>query len=134
MLLIPHLASKPFSALWTVTSGLSFAPLASVPIYSSTKAALHSFTWSLRHQLADTSVRVIEILPPAVDTDLQAPGLHTFGVNVDVFADSILERLSAGETEIGYGMAESSRVAFRSAFEIAFGNMNKNLHFSAPST
>ncbi|KAF0741365.1 hypothetical protein Ae201684_003475 [Aphanomyces euteiches] len=124
MLWIPHFLKKPFAAFITVTSGLSFAPLANVPVYSSTKAALHSFTWSLRYQLADTPIKVIEILPPAVDTDLQAPGLHTFGVNVDEFADAVYGRLSAGEDEIGYGLAETGRVAFRNAFGDSFVAMS----------
>lgn len=75
--------SKPDSAIINITSGLAFAPLARTPVCSATKAALHSFTLSLRHQLNDTPVKVIEIAPPAVDTDLGGPGLHTFGVNVD---------------------------------------------------
>ncbi|OQR91917.1 protein phosphatase 2C [Achlya hypogyna] len=94
---------------------------------------MHSFTWSLRHQLRETTIRVIEIVPPAVDTDLQAPGLHKFGVNVDVFADSVFQRLSAGETEIGFGMAEDRRVAFATAFEDGFKQMNAHLHFSPPA-
>ncbi|OQR94849.1 DltE [Achlya hypogyna] len=122
LLLIPHLKTKPFSTLVTVTSGLSFAPFASVPVYSSTKAAMHSFTWSLRHQLRETPIRVIEIIPPAVATDLQAPGLHKFGVNVDVFADSVFERLSAGETEIGFGTAEERRIPFPQLLKAASSN------------
>ncbi|KAF0698211.1 Aste57867_11196 [Aphanomyces stellatus] len=129
LLWVPFFVKKPFAAIINVTSGLSFAPLASVPVYSSTKAALHSFTWSLRYQLASTPIKVIEILPPAVDTDLQAPGLHTFGVNVDEFADSIFARLAAGEDEIGFGMAENSRVAFRNAFEKGFTALNAQVSF-----
>ena len=52
---------------------------------------------SLRWQLKDTHVRVVEIIPPAVNTDLQAPGLHTFGVNVDEFADHVFDELAAGK-------------------------------------
>ena len=53
-----------------VTSGLAFSPLAIIPIYCATKAALHSFTMSLRKQLEKTSVKVFELAPPMVDTDL----------------------------------------------------------------
>src|SRR5256885_16038777 len=56
-LFIPHLLKRPHAAILNVTSGLSFVPLAAVPIYSATKAALHSFTLSLRHQLTGTSIR-----------------------------------------------------------------------------
>ncbi|ETV85194.1 hypothetical protein H257_03018 [Aphanomyces astaci] len=124
LLWTPFLLKKPFAAFVNVTSGLSFAPLASVPVYSSTKAALHSFTWSLRYQLANTSIKVIEVIPPAVDTDLQAPGLHTFGVNVDEFADAVYARLGAGEVEIGFGMAEAARLAFRQSFGEGFAQLN----------
>src|SRR5919201_883744 len=63
-LLIPHLVRQKHPAIINVTSGLSFAPLATVPVYCATKAALHSFTLSLRRQLAGTSVQVIEVIPP----------------------------------------------------------------------
>ena len=94
-MLIPHLRQQAGAAIINVTSGLSFTPAAFVPIYSATKAALHSFTLSLRHQLVPTGISVLEIIPPAVDTDLGGPGLHTFGVPVDIFADSIMARLAA---------------------------------------
>ena len=81
-LFIPHLRRTPRAAILNVTSGLSFVPIARAPIYCATKAALHSFTLSLRRQLVDSDITVIEIIPPAVDTDLGGPGLHTFGVNV----------------------------------------------------
>ena len=69
-LLIPHLKKKDRAAIINVSSGLAFVPLASVPVYSATKAGLHSFTLSLRHQLRKSNVRVIEIIPPTVDTEL----------------------------------------------------------------
>jgi uncharacterized oxidoreductase len=96
-------AKKEQSAIINVTSGLAFTPFAIAPIYSATKAALHSFTISLRHQLSDTSVEVIEIAPPAVHTDLGGAGLHGQGEPLDAFADAIFQGLEAGEQEIGYG-------------------------------
>ncbi|GAB3845305.1 SDR family oxidoreductase [Hymenobacter terrigena] len=123
-LLVPHLRQRPGAAIINVTSGLSFAPAAFVPIYSATKAALHSFTLSLRHQLAPMGISVLEIVPPAVDTDLGGPGLHTFGVNVDEFADSVMARLAAGEQEVGYGSSEKSRLASRAELDEQFRVMN----------
>jgi len=123
-LFIPHLHAKPQAAIVNVTSGLSFAPLANVPVYCATKAALHSFTLSLRHQLRDTSIDVVEIVPPAVDTDLGGPGLHTFGVDVDEFADAVMSRVAAGEREVGYGFAEQSRHASREQLDATFEHMN----------
>ena len=124
-LLVPHLRQRPGAAIINVTSGLSFAPAAFVPIYSATKAALHSFTLSLRHQLEPEGIAVLEIVPPAVDTDLGGPGLHTFGVNVDAFADSIMDRLAQGEQEVGYGTSEKSRLASRAELDEQFRMMNK---------
>jgi uncharacterized oxidoreductase len=123
-LLLPQLISKPDSAIINITSGLAFAPLARTPVYSATKAALHSFTLSLRHQLNDTPVKVIEIAPPAVDTDLGGPGLHTFGVNVDEFADATFARLAGEDLEIGYGFGESARTASRAELDQLFVRIN----------
>ncbi|MGF6884265.1 putative oxidoreductase [Nocardia sp. GAS34] len=72
--LLPALVSRPRAAILNVTSGLAFAPNASMPTYCATKAALHSYTQSLRFQLRDTAVQVIEIVPPRVQTEL-ADGL-----------------------------------------------------------
>jgi uncharacterized oxidoreductase len=71
--LLPQLQSRPAAAILNVSSGLGFVPLPVTPTYSATKAALHSYTVSLRVQLAGTPVEVIEIIPPAVATDL-TPG------------------------------------------------------------
>jgi uncharacterized oxidoreductase len=71
--LLPHLRKQTHAAVMNVSSGLAFVPLPVTPTYSATKAALHSYTVSLRVQLAGTQVEVIEIIPPAVATDL-TPG------------------------------------------------------------
>jgi uncharacterized oxidoreductase len=123
-LLLPHLRQQREPAIINVSSGLAFAPMAAAPIYSATKAALHSFTLSLRRQLAGTGVRVLEIVPPAVNTDLGGPGLHTWAVPVDDFADSIVARLAAGEEEVGYGTSEASRLASRAELDARFRQMN----------
>lgn len=124
-LFVPHLAKQERPAIVNVTSGLSFVPLANVPVYCATKAALHSFTLSLRHQLAGSPIQVIEVIPPAVDTDLGGPGLHTFGVPVDEFADSVFQRLAAGELEIAYGFAQQSSRASRQELDAIFSRMNQ---------
>ncbi len=123
-LFIPHLMRQERPAIINVTSGLAFSPLARVPIYCATKAALRSFTLSMRHQLRDTPIKVIEIIPPAVNTDLGGVGLHTFGVPVDEFADSTMERLCRGELEIPYGFAEQASRASRAELDQIFQRMN----------
>jgi len=69
--LLPALLNKPRAAILNVSSGLAFMPSALTPMYCATKAALHSYTQSLRFQLRGTSVQVIEIIPPQVQTALQ---------------------------------------------------------------
>jgi uncharacterized oxidoreductase len=124
MLFTQHLASKERSAIVNVTSGLAFVPLAFVPTYSATKAGLHSFTQSLRFQLKDTSIEVYEVAPPAVDTDLGGPGKHTFGVNVDDFADHVMSKFAAGIQEFGYETSELSRTASYDERSTLFWKMN----------
>ena len=74
--LLPHLRKQPNAAILNVTSGLAYVPRADAPTYSASKAALRSFTESLRHQLRKTTVQVIEIAPPLVATGL-TPGDDT---------------------------------------------------------
>ncbi|WP_043834166.1 SDR family oxidoreductase [Muricoccus aerilatus] len=71
--LLPHLVAQPKAAVVNVSSGLAFVPRADTPTYSATKAAIHSYSMSLRHQLRNTAVQVIELAPPLVATDL-TPG------------------------------------------------------------
>jgi uncharacterized oxidoreductase len=123
-LFIPHLLKRERAAIINVTSGLSFSPLAAVPVYCATKAALHSYTLSLRQQLKDTPIRVVEVIPPAVDTDLGGPGLHTFGANVNEFADDVMGKIQAGASEAAYGFAEQASRASRVELDAIFQRMN----------
>jgi uncharacterized oxidoreductase len=123
-LFIPHLRERPRPSIINVTSGLAFAPLAATPVYCASKAALHSFTLSLRRQLADTPIRVVEILPPAVDTDLGGPGLHTFGIPIAELMDGVIPRLEQGELEIAHGFAAQSSQASRGELDAMFDRMN----------
>jgi len=68
--LLPTLLKQPHAAIMTVTSGLAFIPMAMTPTYCATKAAIHSYTQSLRYQLRDTAIQVIELAPPYVATGL----------------------------------------------------------------
>ena len=71
--LLPHLKQQPKATIMTVTSGLAFTPLALTPTYCATKAAMHSWSVSLRYQLRGTSVEVLELAPPYVRTELMGP-------------------------------------------------------------
>ena len=68
--LMPHLLKQPKATIFTVSSGLAFVPLAAFPTYNATKAAIHSYSMSLRYQLQDTNIKVREIIPPWVATEL----------------------------------------------------------------
>lgn len=123
-LFIPHMLKHKEAAIVNVTSALAFSPLANVPVYSATKAALRSFTLSLRHQLSGSPVSVVEIIPPAVDTDLGGVGMHTFGAPVADFADSVWEQLQNGSAEATYGLSAEAARASREGLDAIFRRMN----------
>lgn len=68
--LLPHLEKQPKAAVMTVSSGLAFVPMAITPTYCATKAGIHSYSQSLRYHLKDTSIQVLELIPPYVQTEL----------------------------------------------------------------
>jgi uncharacterized oxidoreductase len=74
--LMPHMLAQARATIMTVSSGLAFVPLVKTPTYNATKAAIHSYSLSLREQLKDTNVEVIEIVPPGVQTDLMPGQAH----------------------------------------------------------
>ncbi len=71
--LLPHLLTRPAATIVTVSSGLAFVPMTATPTYCATKAAIHSYSETLREQLKTTSVEVLEIAPPYVQTELMSP-------------------------------------------------------------
>lgn len=111
--LMPHLLTRPSATFVTVSSGLAFVPLAATATYCATKAAIHSWSQSLRWQLKDTSVRVVEWAPPAVATDLM-PG-HAEDPNSMPLADFIAESLA--QFEAGSDEVQVDRVKFLSGAE-----------------
>ncbi|MBS7541754.1 SDR family oxidoreductase [Ancylobacter oerskovii] len=94
--LLPHFKRRPAATVVTVSSGLAFVPLVVTPTYNATKAAIHSWSQSLRAQLADTSVGVIEIVPPLVATELM-PGQsqNPNALPLDAFIAEVVELLKA---------------------------------------
>jgi len=94
---------KSLTTIINVTSGLAFVPFTKVPVYSATKAFFHSFTLSARHLLKAKNIEVIELIPPALNTDLGGKGLHDFAQPVSEFIDSVFAQLAEGKTEIGFG-------------------------------
>jgi uncharacterized oxidoreductase len=120
-LLSPHLAKSASGGIINVSSGLGIVPMAAAATYCLTKAAAHSFSLTLRQQLKATSLDVIEIIPPSVNSG--ALGTQ-HGVDLDAFADSMFERMEKGETEIGYGTSEERRLASRAELDAYFEQLN----------
>lgn len=124
-LLVPALVAAGRDAMVvTVTSGGAFVPQVFAPLYSASKAGLHAYTQVLRAALAGTRVRVVELIPPAVDTGLGGGTAH--GVPVDAFLDDVFPRIVAGEEpEVGHGMTAAiaglGAAELRAAFEWSAG-------------
>ena len=125
-LFIPHLLRKPDSSIINVSSGLGFIPIARMPVYCATKAAIHSFTLSLRHQLKSTSIKVYEIIPPTVDTELDhGTRPQSFrGMPLNEFADEAMKGLESDNIEVTVGMSKGLFGENRASREEAFARMN----------
>ncbi|MGD0582801.1 MAG: SDR family NAD(P)-dependent oxidoreductase [Bacteroidales bacterium] len=120
-----HLKDMENAAIINITSGLAFTPLAFMSVYCATKAALHSFSLSLRHQLSGTNVKVFEIAPPTVDTELDRgerdnrANSHR-GIKPVEFAIEAVEAFRNDKYEAAVGTAEN----LRTRREDMFGMLN----------
>ncbi|HYO02154.1 MAG TPA: SDR family NAD(P)-dependent oxidoreductase [Mycobacterium sp.] len=114
---LPLLRRAPRSRVVHVGSGLGFVPYAKAPVYSATKAAVHSFTVSLRRQLAGSTVQVVEIIPPVVDTPLHRdmPSAPPMAMPLERFLDRAMRGLDAGKDEIPIGLGRVSQIGARVA-------------------
>jgi uncharacterized oxidoreductase len=125
------LLGKPRAAILNVTSGLAFMPSALTPTYCASKAALHSYTQSLRFQLRDTSVQVIEIIPPHVQTALQGGrGFDPRGMPLDEFISETMALLQTRPEadEIVVERAKGFRFAERDgAFDEIYPAFNETM-------
>jgi uncharacterized oxidoreductase len=122
-LLAPHLQTKNEAAIVNISSGLAFSPLAFMPVYCATKAAIHSLTLSLRFQLRNTSVKVFEIAPPAVDTELGSDRREDKtkthgGMPVAEFMAAAMHALRNDIFEEAVGSAKESREKREAIFHI----------------
>ncbi|RJT31999.1 SDR family NAD(P)-dependent oxidoreductase [Mesorhizobium waimense] len=121
-LLLPMLKQQQNAVIVNISSGLAFSPMADVPVYCATKAAIHSFTLSLRHQLKQTGIRVVEIAPPIVDTGLGG-GTRSGGtasrmmVTPEAFATDALAQLEADKDEVLVGISVQTRQLGEAMFE-----------------
>ena len=128
-----HLQSKPSSALMNVASGLAYVPMHSTPVYSATKAFVKSFTQSLRLQFAKTSVTVVEISPPLVESNLYREYENPDAVNKsamtqDEFMRQVEEGWKQGSQEVGAGMGVEMQEKWRETFEESWKQLNGQTH------
>jgi short-subunit dehydrogenase involved in D-alanine esterification of teichoic acids len=117
-LLLPHLLSRPEAAVVNVTTGLALVPKQSAPVYCATKAALHSFSQSLRWQLEGTRVSVVEVLPPLVDTPMTA-GRGRGKMSPQACADAVVRGLQRGSPRVLVGKSRLLAVLVRVAPSLA---------------
>ena len=118
--LLPHLRRKKQAAIVNISSGLAFTPLAVVPVYCATKAAVHSWSVSLRHQLRKTSVRVFEVAPPMVATELSGersrPEAGDYVMSAEAVAAGVLKALGRNQYEVALGTAAGLRAQREALF------------------
>lgn len=134
--LLPVLLARPRAAIMTVSSGLAFVPMAMTPTYCATKAAIHSYTQSLRYQLRDTSIQILELIPPYVQTELmgarQANDPRAMPLHEFIAETMNILKNSPDATEICVGQVKPLRFAERNeGYEAFFKNFNDTINAAA---
>jgi uncharacterized oxidoreductase len=125
--LLPHLEKQPRATIINVSSGLAFLPLALTPTYCATKAAIHSYSRSLRHQLRNTNVEVLELIPPYVATQLMGGADDPRAMPLSKFITEVMEILKTQPTppEICVENVKPLRFAAESGnFDPIFARLN----------
>ncbi len=112
------------NTILNVSSGLAFCPLTKTPVYSATKAFLRSFTLSSRALLAPRGIEVIEIIPPALNTDLGGVGLHDHAPPVADFIEAMFKQLEEGASEVTFGFSAAMLAATPDQIRANFQRMN----------
>jgi uncharacterized oxidoreductase len=115
---------KSLNTIINVTSALAFVQLTKVPVYCATKAFFHSYTLSLRHLLKSRSIEVIEMIPPALNTDLGGKGLHNECPPVSDFIDAVFQQIKEGKTELTFGVSDFISKANPEVIKATFNRMN----------
>lgn len=122
---LPALREREHAAIVNVTSALAFVTDAKSPIYSATKAAQHSLSLSLRHQLRGTSVKVFELIPPLTDTPMASHITDIPKLAPEKLAKAFIGGLARDKFEIAPGLSGPARLFSRIAPKFTFSKMNK---------
>jgi uncharacterized oxidoreductase len=128
--LLPLLQKQESSVVMNVSSGLAFVPLALTPTYCATKAAIHSYTQSLRYQLRGTSTAVLELAPPYVQTDLMDGATDPRAMPLDQFIAEVMEILQTqpDATEICVERVKGLRFAEKGGhYDAVFQGLNQSM-------
>jgi uncharacterized oxidoreductase len=126
---IPLLSKQNEAAIINVSSGLGYIPMALFPVYCATKAALHLFSVSLRHQLRNTPIKVFEVIPPMVDTELnkesrdRQPDLDR-GVPPSEVAKDLMKAMEKNQFDVAVGESKGLVMGARKNPEEMFKNLN----------
>jgi uncharacterized oxidoreductase len=126
--LLPLLQKQPYSAIMNVSSGLAFVPMAMTPTYCATKAALHSYTQSLRFQLRASKTEVLELIPPYVATDLMGGASDPRAMPLDKYISEVMDILKTqpAATEICVENVKNLRFAAESGhYDSVFRGFNE---------
>lgn len=125
--LLPHLQKQPSATIMNVSSGLAFLPLVLTPTYCATKAAIHSYTLSLRHQLRRSGIEVLELIPPYVATDLMDGANDSRAMPLDQFIREVMEILKTQPTPPEICVENVKRLRFAAEtgnFDAIFNGLN----------
>jgi uncharacterized oxidoreductase len=125
--LLPHLLKQSSATIMNVSSGLAFLPLALTPTYCATKAAIHSYTLSLRYQLRNTRVEILELIPPYVATDLMDGASDPRAMPLDKFIAEAMEIIKTRPTPPEICVENVKRLRFAAEngnFDAIFNGLN----------
>lgn len=128
--LLPLLKKQPAATIMNVSSGLAFVPLVYTPTYCATKAAIHSYTQSLRYQLKGTKIEVLELIPPYVATDLMSGRDDPRAMPLERFIAEVLSILKTQPTpaEICVEHVKGLRAAAESGqYDAIFNGLNSRM-------
>jgi uncharacterized oxidoreductase len=131
-LFVPLLAKNNGAAIVNVSSGLGFVPAARMPVYSASKAGLHAYSMAIRQQLSKIGIKVFEVVPPAVDTELNSSGRAKRGnfkadLSPKEFVSAVMKGLENDVFEIGFGMTAGFIHASRAELDKSFQQMNSRM-------